>query len=137
MDKRGLSLAELQDVPKNNLILLTGPPGAGKSTFCHQTVLNGLAMERPVIYGLECYIDPNWTDCSNAVYGDTITAIRVAASDPQETPTVRVKAVNLTDDHVFIDAEAKAEGDYFIYNGELTIADSGDWQISAMATDSR
>ena len=50
MDKRGLSLAEIQDVPKNNLILLTGPPGAGKSTFCHQVVLNGLAMEKPVIY---------------------------------------------------------------------------------------
>jgi KaiC/GvpD/RAD55 family RecA-like ATPase/predicted hydrocarbon binding protein len=50
MDKRGLSLAEIQDVPKGNLILLTGSPGAGKSTFCHQAVLNGLAMDRPVIY---------------------------------------------------------------------------------------
>jgi predicted hydrocarbon binding protein/KaiC/GvpD/RAD55 family RecA-like ATPase len=50
MEKRGLSLVEIQDVPKNNLILLTGPPGAGKSTFCHQVVLNGLAMEKPVIY---------------------------------------------------------------------------------------
>jgi KaiC/GvpD/RAD55 family RecA-like ATPase len=50
MEKRGLSLAEIQDVPKNNLILLTGPPGAGKSTFCPQVVLNGLAMEKPVIY---------------------------------------------------------------------------------------
>jgi predicted hydrocarbon binding protein/KaiC/GvpD/RAD55 family RecA-like ATPase len=50
MDKRGLSLAEIQEVPKGNLILLTGPPGAGKSTFCHQVVLNGLAMEKPVIY---------------------------------------------------------------------------------------
>jgi len=45
-----MSLAEIQDVPKGNLILLTGSPGAGKSTFCHQAVLNGLAMDRPVIY---------------------------------------------------------------------------------------
>jgi predicted hydrocarbon binding protein/KaiC/GvpD/RAD55 family RecA-like ATPase len=50
MEKRGFSLAELQDLPVSNLILLTGPPGAGKSTFCHQAVLNGLAMDRPVIY---------------------------------------------------------------------------------------
>jgi KaiC/GvpD/RAD55 family RecA-like ATPase/predicted hydrocarbon binding protein len=50
MEKRGFSLAEIQEVPQNNLILLTGPPGAGKSTFCHQTVLSGLAMDRPVIF---------------------------------------------------------------------------------------
>jgi KaiC/GvpD/RAD55 family RecA-like ATPase/predicted hydrocarbon binding protein len=50
MEKRGLSLTEVQEVPKGNLILLMGQPGAGKSTFCHQAVLNGLAMDRPVIY---------------------------------------------------------------------------------------
>jgi archaellum biogenesis ATPase FlaH len=50
MEKRGLPLAEIQEVPKGNLILLTGPPGAGKSAFCYQVVLNGLAMEKPVIY---------------------------------------------------------------------------------------
>jgi len=50
MEKRGLSLAEIQEVPKESLILLSGPPGAGKSTFCHQVVLNGLAMEKPVVY---------------------------------------------------------------------------------------
>ena len=49
MERRGLSLAEIQEIPKNSLILLSGPPGAGKSAFCHQVVLNGLAMERPVI----------------------------------------------------------------------------------------
>ena len=53
MEKRGWSLGEIQEVPKGNLILLTGPPGAGKSTFCHQAVLNGLAMERPVKKGLD------------------------------------------------------------------------------------
>jgi len=50
MEKRGLSLAEIQEVPKESLILLSGPPGAGKSTFCHQVVLNGLAIDKPVIY---------------------------------------------------------------------------------------
>jgi predicted hydrocarbon binding protein/KaiC/GvpD/RAD55 family RecA-like ATPase len=50
MEKRGLSLAEMQEIPKESLILLAGPPGAGKSTFCHQTVLNSVAAERPIIF---------------------------------------------------------------------------------------
>jgi predicted hydrocarbon binding protein/KaiC/GvpD/RAD55 family RecA-like ATPase len=50
MEKRGLSLAEIQEIPEGNLILLTGPPGAGKSTFCRQVVLNGIASERPIIF---------------------------------------------------------------------------------------
>jgi KaiC/GvpD/RAD55 family RecA-like ATPase/predicted hydrocarbon binding protein len=50
METRGLSLSAVQEIPKESLILLSGPPGAGKSTFCHQVVLNGLAMEKPVVY---------------------------------------------------------------------------------------
>ena len=49
MEKRGLSLAEVQEVPKESLILLVGPPGAGKSTFCHQVVLKSMAEAQPFI----------------------------------------------------------------------------------------
>jgi KaiC/GvpD/RAD55 family RecA-like ATPase/predicted hydrocarbon binding protein len=49
MEKRGSPLAEIQDVPRESLILLSGSPGAGKSTFCHQSVLNSLAMDKPII----------------------------------------------------------------------------------------
>jgi len=31
------------------MVLLVGPPGAGKSTFCQQTAIQGLMMERPTI----------------------------------------------------------------------------------------
>jgi predicted hydrocarbon binding protein/KaiC/GvpD/RAD55 family RecA-like ATPase len=44
-----LSLTQLQEVPPRNMILVVGPPGSGKSTFCHQTVLSNIEM-RPVIY---------------------------------------------------------------------------------------
>jgi predicted hydrocarbon binding protein/KaiC/GvpD/RAD55 family RecA-like ATPase len=50
MDRRGLSLAEIHEAPKESLTLLIGPPGAGKSTFCHQMVLNSIAAERPIIF---------------------------------------------------------------------------------------
>ena len=50
MEKRGVLLTEIQEVPKQSLILLAGPPGSGKSTFCHQMVLRGIASERPIIF---------------------------------------------------------------------------------------
>jgi predicted hydrocarbon binding protein/KaiC/GvpD/RAD55 family RecA-like ATPase len=50
MEERGASLADIQAVPRNCLILLAGLPGTGKSDFCHQVVLNGLAMEKPVLF---------------------------------------------------------------------------------------
>jgi predicted hydrocarbon binding protein/KaiC/GvpD/RAD55 family RecA-like ATPase len=49
MEERGVSLADIQAIPRNCLVLLSGPPGSGKSDFCHQVVLNSLAMERPVM----------------------------------------------------------------------------------------
>jgi predicted hydrocarbon binding protein/KaiC/GvpD/RAD55 family RecA-like ATPase len=45
-----MSLARLQEPPDRGVILLVGPPGAGKSAFCHRVVLNGLAADRPIIF---------------------------------------------------------------------------------------
>jgi predicted hydrocarbon binding protein/KaiC/GvpD/RAD55 family RecA-like ATPase len=50
MEERGASLADLQAVPRNCLVLLTGFPGAGKSDFCQQMVFRGLAVDRPIIF---------------------------------------------------------------------------------------
>jgi predicted hydrocarbon binding protein/KaiC/GvpD/RAD55 family RecA-like ATPase len=50
MEKRGVSLAKIQEMPQESLIMLVGPPGAGKSTFCQQVVLKSIAAERPIIY---------------------------------------------------------------------------------------
>jgi len=49
------SLTQLEEVPSENIILIVGSPGSGKSTFCQQVVLQHLVMDRPIIYVLtEC-----------------------------------------------------------------------------------
>jgi len=45
-----VSVSELQDIPPRNIILLVGPPGSGKSAFCQQAILKGLAIDKPIIY---------------------------------------------------------------------------------------
>jgi predicted hydrocarbon binding protein/KaiC/GvpD/RAD55 family RecA-like ATPase len=58
-----VSLAQLQELPPKNLILLVGPPGSGKSTFCEQTILQNLAIDKPVIYVTTEY-DPSKAEAS-------------------------------------------------------------------------
>ncbi len=45
-------LAQLQEIPSKNLMLLVGPPGSGKTTFCYQTILRNLTLDRKIIYVL-------------------------------------------------------------------------------------
>ena len=45
-----VSLAQIQEVPSKNMILLVGPTGAGKSTFCHQVALRSMTVDRPIIF---------------------------------------------------------------------------------------
>ena len=45
-----VSIAQLQEVPVGKVVLLVGPPGSGKSTFCEQSVLQNLSVDKPIIY---------------------------------------------------------------------------------------
>jgi KaiC/GvpD/RAD55 family RecA-like ATPase/predicted hydrocarbon binding protein len=45
-----MSLAKIQEPPDKSLILLSGTPGAGKSTFCQQVVIRSIANDSPVIF---------------------------------------------------------------------------------------
>jgi predicted hydrocarbon binding protein/KaiC/GvpD/RAD55 family RecA-like ATPase len=45
------------------MILLVGPPGSGKSTFCEQTILQNLAIDKPIIYVTTEY-DPSKAEAS-------------------------------------------------------------------------
>jgi len=58
-----VSLAQLQEVPSKNMILLVGSPGSGKSTFCEQTILQNLAIDKPTIYVTTEY-DPSKAEAS-------------------------------------------------------------------------
>lgn len=44
-----MSLNDILGAPSRNLILLVGPPGSGKSTFCHQAALKTI-QNKPIIY---------------------------------------------------------------------------------------
>ncbi|MHA2037873.1 MAG: ATPase domain-containing protein [Promethearchaeota archaeon] len=55
-----VTLNEIQEVPSNNMILLVGPPGTGKSAFCEQVVLQSLSIDRSTIFVMTGY-DPSKT----------------------------------------------------------------------------
>jgi len=45
-----VSLTQLHELHSESMFLLVGYLGAGKSTFCHQTVLKNIVMDKPIIY---------------------------------------------------------------------------------------
>jgi hypothetical protein len=53
-----VTLSQLQEAPLKKLISLIGLPSSGKTTFCHQSVLTSLAMDRSLLYMLLA-IDPS------------------------------------------------------------------------------
>ncbi|MHC4111832.1 MAG: S8 family serine peptidase [Planctomycetota bacterium] len=90
----------------------------------------------PVINSVDCLINSTWQDCRLVQYGDNLQQIRIDATDPQETPDVWLKLSNIPDDHNFVDNQVTYSAGYFTYNTNLTIADSGQWQIQVKASDS-
>ena len=58
-----VSLTQLQEIPSENMILIVGPPGSGKSTFCEQAILQNLTIDKPIIY-LTTEYDPSKAEAS-------------------------------------------------------------------------
>ena len=58
-----VSLTQILEVLPKSMILLVGPPGAGKTAFCEQVILQSLAMERSIIYVTTEY-DPSKVEAS-------------------------------------------------------------------------
>ncbi|MHC4214162.1 MAG: S8 family serine peptidase, partial [Planctomycetota bacterium] len=108
----------------------------GVSGLSDALVINVYDPNLPVIESVECLINSTWQDCRNAQYGDNLQSIRIDASDPQEDPNVWLTLRNIPDDHNFVDSQLTSGGGYYTSNPNLTIGDSGSWQINVTATDS-
>ena len=56
-----VSLTQIQEIPSKSMILLVGPLGSGKSTFCEQVMLHNLAVNTPIVY-MTTERDPSKTE---------------------------------------------------------------------------
>jgi hypothetical protein len=108
----------------------------GATALSDIVVVNIYDPNLPVVNSIECMIDSTWQDCRNTQYGDTIREIRVDATDPQETPDVRLTVRNVPDDHNFVDEQLTYDAGYFSHETNLEVVDSGQWQVKAVAADS-
>lgn len=91
--------------------------------------------DRPTVYGIECLVEAAWVNCTRLAYGDRIEAVRVDAADPQQIPKVRLTLRNVPDNTIFIDADMPYVDGLFVLETDITLLDSGDWEIVATATD--
>ena len=69
-----MSLTHLQEIPPEKTILLVGPPGTGKSTFCQKTILHNLSVDRLIIFVTTEY-DTNEAEVHLKEKGLTTTSI--------------------------------------------------------------
>ena len=101
-----VSLTQIQEVPPKKSILLVGPPGAGKSVFCEQAILQNLAVDRPIIFvTTECSPSEAEKDLRDRGLGDIEAGLlnfvdayneTVGLSVSDRPDTVRVDCANLS-----------------------------------------
>jgi predicted hydrocarbon binding protein/KaiC/GvpD/RAD55 family RecA-like ATPase len=101
-----VSLTQIQEMPPKKSILLVGPPGAGKSVFCEQVVLQNLAVDRPVVFvTTECSPSEIENDLKEKGLGDVEPGLlnfidayneTVGVSVSDKPDTVRADCANLS-----------------------------------------
>jgi len=123
-----MSLAEIQKPPNNGLILLTGAPGAGKSTFCHQVVIRSIAADRPVIFVtseqspaevVELLGDTSQGDSAGPRFVDAFTET-VGLASPPRSDTVYANCADLNSLSIAITTQRERMGT----RGTLLVFDS-------------
>ena len=91
----------------------------------------------PVIFDTQVRVLGTWKPFDELQYSDTIEAIRVEASDPQETPTVSARLINIPDQAVLLDQELAFDDPNFIAYPNVVITESGQWDLTVTASDSQ
>lgn len=91
----------------------------------------------PVINEVKCYDSTSWIDCLDMGYGINMTQIRVNCTDVNDDiANVSYLMTNLDDNDVKIDGNASYMiGDYWYYNYNEFILDSGDWSLNISCSD--
>ncbi|MCK4999108.1 MAG: hypothetical protein KAS23_06225, partial [Anaerohalosphaera sp.] len=92
---------------------------------------------KPIINSIDCMVNGVWDDCQSVLYGDNLQKIRINSTDPQgDTPDVNLRLTNVPDSHNYVDSPVAGTGGNYIYDTNLIINDSGQWQIEVNSTDS-
>jgi hypothetical protein len=108
----------------------------GVTGISQDVIISIVDPNKPIINSIDCMINSVWDDCS-ALYDDNLQKIRINSTDPQgDTPDVNLTLKNVSDDHTFVDSPVSNIASDYIYDTNLTIEDSGQWQITVTSTDS-
>jgi len=91
----------------------------------------------PVIHEIECQENNSiWQDCSDILYNDYLTAVRVNCTDPDGVKGASLRLFNVPDNYEFFNNNASFANGYWIYdNSDILIQDSGRFDLTASCVD--
>ncbi|MFH1433101.1 MAG: hypothetical protein ABIG84_07850 [archaeon] len=91
---------------------------------------------------IQCEVNAsdNWIECGNILYGSTLLGVRVNCTGISQITNATFRLENLPDSNIFFNVTnaTSVSGDWWIHdNDDITIQDSGDWNLSASCIDQR
>lgn len=128
------SLTDHQQPSNKNVSSLTYSLNSG---FFNVTV-ETISINDVEIVAWECSNNnaSSYLDCTNIVYGDTITNIRTQCSSGDDVSDVKFDLYNNPDDTYYIEDESYTfrSNDNFTLNTSFLVQDSGDWSLNITCT---
>ncbi|MBU0757937.1 MAG: hypothetical protein KKF44_07740, partial [Nanoarchaeota archaeon] len=120
---------------------VTPNDGYVDGTTKNSTVVTILTDQTAAINSIQCAINTtdNWQSCSNLLWNDTLTQIRVNCTSGSTIYNVTFNLTNTPDSmtQFNVDNATSVSGDYWIYdNTDFKISDSGDWNLTVVCLDS-